>query len=125
MKRVLISVLSIFIVTYAFAQQQKANERFGATVEDLFTGDYTYQFIKQENGKDVKVGPFEMKATINEKYNNYKTFWELKVTGKYNLKGNSRSARGEHLNLALVPVHNSLSYGKANAVAACLGVSGA
>ena len=88
MKRVLISVLSIFIVTYAFAQQQKANERFGATVEDRFVGDYTYQFIKQENGKDVKVGPFEMKATINEKYNNYKTFWELKVTGKYNLKGN-------------------------------------
>lgn len=87
-KLFLTCIISTFIVTCTFAQQQKAKEVFGATVKELFAGDYTYQFVRQENGKDLKVGPFEMNAAINDKYNNYKTFWELTVTGKYNLKGN-------------------------------------
>ena len=88
-KLFLSGVLAIFIAACAFAQQeqQKATVLFGAMVEDQFAGDYSYQFIKQENGRNVKVGPFEMKATIKNQYK-YKTYWVLNITGKYNLKGN-------------------------------------
>lgn len=87
-RRILLTgIVSILIGCNVFAQRQKETVNFLAEFEWNFRGDYTYQFILQENGKNLLDGPFDMKATINEKYSGYKTFYTSTITGKYTLTG--------------------------------------
>jgi hypothetical protein len=72
----------------AFAQRQKETINFLAEFEWNFVGDYTYQYIRQENGKILKDGPFSMVATINDKGLPYKYRYTANLIGKYNLTGN-------------------------------------
>ena len=65
--------------TSAFAQHQKEKESFLAEFEWNFTGDYTYNYILQENGMKMKDGPFEMNATAD---------YQSTITGEYTLAGN-------------------------------------
>ena len=90
MKRIffIISIILIFMGYRADAQRQKETKTFGAEFEWNFVGDYTYQFLRQENGKLLKDGPFSMIATINKKGLQYKTWYKANITGKYNLTGN-------------------------------------
>lgn len=65
--------------TSAFAQHQKEKESFLAEFEWNFTGDYTYNYILQENGMKMKDGPFEMNAIAD---------YQSTITGEYTLAGN-------------------------------------
>ena len=72
----------------AFAQTQKESIIFsadsGCPID--FVGDYTYQFIRQQDGTKLEQGPFDMKASINQEFE-YKRFWKATVKGTYNLNG--------------------------------------
>ena len=70
-----------------FAQRQKETTRFTAEFDWDFMGDYTYHYVKQENGKELKDGPFNMKATIDNKIDGYKSFYKATMTGNYTLNG--------------------------------------
>lgn len=85
-KSFLISVLFLILGVSAFAQRQKATDSFLAIFEWNFVGDYTYQYIRQDNGNEVLDGPFTMVASINERNLPY-GWYKANVTGKYNLKG--------------------------------------
>lgn len=72
----------------AFAQTHKESIRFSADSGGPmdFVGDYTYQFIRQQDGSKLEQGPFDMKASINQEFE-YKLFWKAIVKGTYNLNG--------------------------------------
>lgn len=72
----------------AFAQTHKETIRFSADSGGPmdFVGDYTYQFIRQQDGSKLEQGPFDMKASINQEFE-YKRFWTVTAKGTYNLNG--------------------------------------
>lgn len=86
-KFLLISAIFMLIGASAFAQRQKQTERFLAEFDWNFVGDYTYQYILQENGTQLMDGPFTMVANLNEKGLPYGGRHKINVVGKYNLKG--------------------------------------
>lgn len=73
---------------YAFAQTHKESIIFSADSGGPmdFVGDYTYQFIRQQDGSKLEQGPFDMKASINQEFE-YKLLWRATVKGTYNLNG--------------------------------------
>ncbi len=86
-KLLLTGVLSMLVVLSVLAQRQKTTINFLGEFDWNFRGDYTYSFVMQENGQELKDGPFQMSATIKESYSGYKTFYRSSITGKYLLKG--------------------------------------
>ena len=64
-KTIFLLVCCVLCNISSFAQRQKETINFCAEFEVNFMGDYTYQFIRQENGENLKDGPFDMKASIN------------------------------------------------------------
>ena len=73
----------------AFAQTHKESITFSANSGGPmdFIGDYTYQFIRQQDGSQLYQGPFDMKASINQEFSGYKYYWKATAKGIYNLNG--------------------------------------
>lgn len=73
----------------AFAQTHKESITFSANSGGSmdFIGDYTYQFIRQQDGSQLYQGPFDMKASINQEFSGYKFYWKATAKGTYYLKG--------------------------------------
>ena len=86
-KILLISFISLFTGINVYAQRQKTTDNFLAEFEWNFIGDYTYHYVKQENGKELLDGPFSMTATENQKIDGYKYLYKATITGNYNLSG--------------------------------------